>query len=149
MVSFYETSRFLVPSLVTNAIIFGMEKKSVTRFVVEPSDTQVARRPARAKDGAQEIYLTRKHCQVLLYIGRCDREDYHPNYSEVAEACEFKSRQGAMKVVKKVLAEHDLVMTDIRRARSIQLTKEGRKVYEAFEAKIVKNGNNKRLRISS
>jgi DNA-binding MarR family transcriptional regulator len=126
-------------------MMFGMEKKSVTRFVVEPTETQVARRPKRANDGAQEIYLTRKQCRVLLYIGRCDREDYHPNYTEVAEACRFRSRQGAMKVVKKVLAEHDLVMTDIRRARSIQLTKEGRKVYQAFEDAIAKKGGKKRI----
>jgi SOS-response transcriptional repressor LexA len=105
-----------------------------TRFIVETTPTQIARRPKRAKDGAMEVYVTRRQHRVFMYVSGLVQSGYTPSYQEVADACGYKTRDSAYRAVRSI-AEHGLLTTDVRRTRSIQLTETGRLVYEQWAAK--------------
>jgi hypothetical protein len=112
-----------------------MDGNGVTRFFVEKTDQQVARRPRRAKDGALEIYLTRRQRNVVVYLGHYILgQGYTPTFREIAEACGYRSADAALRAVRG-LAKLGLVTTDVRQARSIRFTDEGRDVYEAWKPK--------------
>jgi hypothetical protein len=107
-----------------------------TRFIVETSKSQVPRRPKLARDGSMQVYVSRRHYAVFMYIASkvLGKPSYTPSYQEIAEVCGYRNRDGAYRAVL-ALGELGLLTTDVRRARSVQLTEQGEQVYGQWKDK--------------
>lgn len=112
-----------------------MENRHVTRFFVEPTESQVPRRPRDADDGANEVWLSRRQYRLFMAVGVAVlEEEYNPSFLELCYAAGYPWKSSVRESLH-VLAKLGLVKVDVRRSRSAGLTKMGKDVWRAWREK--------------
>lgn len=105
------------------------------KFIVENSKGQRARRPHVTRTGKLLVYLTRRHYRVFMFIAeRILEERDAPSYQEIADWAGYTNRDSALRAVR-TISELGLLATDVNRARSFRITKQGEAVYRQWKEK--------------
>ena len=112
-----------------------MDKRNVTRFFVEETEVQIARRPRDAEDGATEVWLTHRQYRLFMALGHARIvEDENPGYGELIDVSGYSHRP-AVRAACLVMAKYGLLKVSVRRPRSVGLTRRGKEVWHAWRAK--------------